>query len=91
MLGFGASVFVLSTLWNWHEKYGWHVPPRADLLVNFVDIAFRLALWLTFGYVFGARMWRKMCLEDSTTERPNSMMDAILGKRPSVSSRLRLP
>jgi len=44
MLGCGAPVFVLSTLWNWHEKYGWHVPPRADLLVNLLISHF---VWLS--------------------------------------------
>jgi hypothetical protein len=91
MLGWGAPIFVLSMLSSWHEKYGWHAAPRADLLLNFIEIAFLLALWLTFGYLFGARIWRKMGLEEATTVRPNSMIEAILGKRPSALSRLRLP
>jgi len=89
VLGFGTSVFVLSTISSWYEKYGWHAPPRADLSSNSIDIAFGLALWLTAGYVFGARIWRKMGLEESTSERPNSMIDALFGKRLSASSRLR--
>ncbi len=27
ILRYGMSVFVLTTFWNWHGEYGWHVPP----------------------------------------------------------------
>jgi hypothetical protein len=88
VLTWAGSVFVLSTLWSWHAKYGWHRPPRADLFSNSLDIAFNLVLWPTAGYFLGARMWRKIGLDDSTNgqPRPNSTMDAILGKRNSTTS-----
>ena len=72
MLRWGGSVFVLTTLWSWHGRYGWHAPPRAELLSNSLYVAFRLALWLTGGYFFGVRLWRKIVLEDTATEGPTS-------------------
>lgn len=86
VLTWGCSVFVLSTLSSWYAKYGWHKPPRADLFSNGLDIALNLVLWLTAGYFLGARLWRKMGLDDSANVRPGSMMDAILGKRNSTTS-----
>jgi hypothetical protein len=96
MVRWGFSMFVLTTLWSWHDKYGWHTPPRAHLFSNCVYVTFCLALWLTAGYFFGSRFWKKLGLEDSTTERinsqrPGSMTDAVIGGIDAVLNRLRNP
>jgi hypothetical protein len=83
MLRWGLSVFVIQTLWKWHSKYAWHTPPRADMFSNFIEMTFSLALWLTAGYFFGSRLWKKVVGTDSTAERsmcerPDSLMKALI-------------
>lgn len=72
MLSWGGPVFVTITLWDWRDKYGWHIPRWQDLPSISLYVTFNLALWLTAGYFFGARVWRKMILEEATTKHPNS-------------------
>ena len=58
ILGWGGSTFVLTTLWGWHDKFGWHIPgPKLEV---FLDISFGLIGWSVAGYFWGARMWRKV-------------------------------
>jgi hypothetical protein len=66
VLGWGLSVVTLTTLWDWYGKYGWHIPPRGDLYYESGYLVFRLAIWLTGGYFFGAAMWERMGFKDST-------------------------
>jgi len=35
ILRWGMSVFLVTALWRWHEKYGWHIPPRGDMYLLF--------------------------------------------------------
>lgn len=65
ILRFGIPLFLVMTLWRWHESYRWHLPPRGDLSIVCAAIAFSLALWLTAGYFLGVTMWKQMGLEDS--------------------------
>jgi hypothetical protein len=58
ILGWGGSTFILTTLWDWHDKFGWHLP--AAKLELFFDVSFWLLVWSIAGYFWGARMWRKM-------------------------------
>jgi hypothetical protein len=58
VLGWGESMFILSTLWDWHDKFGWHLPaPKPEL---FLDVSFGLLVCSITGYFWGAYMWRKM-------------------------------
>lgn len=54
ILGFGVPVFVLATLWNWYDHYGWHLPSTQELVLSIVIDA---VIWSVAGYVFGAIMW----------------------------------
>jgi hypothetical protein len=58
MLRFGLLVSALTTLWDWYDKYGWRIPFGDVLHHNLADILFRLILWLTMGYFWGAMMWK---------------------------------
>lgn len=68
ILGWGMSVFLLTTLWTLYDKYGWHVPPRGDL---YFYILIGLPVWTVGGYFWGAYMW-KMLFEEPT---PNGGLD----------------
>ena len=68
----GMSVFALTTLWDWHDKYGWHAPVLANLYHESADIAFRLVIWLTVGYFWGAAMWKQFRFADATDVESNS-------------------
>jgi len=57
ILTWGMPVFVLTTLWNWYDKYGWHVPLRRGDL--YFDVLVGLVLWSAGGYAFGAIMWKE--------------------------------
>jgi len=72
ILGWGMSVFALTTLWDLHDKFGWHLPHRGSLYYESGYIAFSLVLWLTLGYFFGAAMWKRFGFEDSTKVGPKS-------------------
>jgi hypothetical protein len=64
ILGWGASIFLITTLWEWHDKYGGNVPhQRQEFLVH---IAVRLVLWLAAGYLFGAIMWKQIFSKPSS-------------------------
>lgn len=66
MLGWGMSVFATTTLWEWHEKYGWHAPLLGNLYHESARIAIRLVIWLTAGYFWGAAMWKQFRFADAT-------------------------
>jgi len=72
VLRFGVPMFLVMTLWHWHDSYRWHIPPRGDISIVCVYIAFSLALWLTAGYFFGVTMWKRIGFEDSTEIQPNA-------------------
>ncbi len=64
ILRWGMSVFLVTTLWAWYEKYGWHVPPQRDL---YFSILIGLPIWSVGGYFWGAFMW-KLFLEEPARE-----------------------
>jgi len=66
ILRFGIPLFLIMTLWRWHDSYRWHLPPRGDLSIVCTAIAFSLGVWLTAGYFFGVTMWKRMRFEDSS-------------------------
>jgi hypothetical protein len=43
VLSWGGPVFVTITLWDWHGKYGWHIPRRQDLLSVSLYVTLSLA------------------------------------------------
>jgi hypothetical protein len=53
----GLFTFIGTTLWDWHGKFGWHIPP--PILAVFFDLYFRLVVWTVAGYLWGAYMWKK--------------------------------
>jgi len=55
ILGFGAPVFVMTTFWSWYDHYGWHLPPRQEMLLS---LLIGVPIWSACGYFFGAFMWR---------------------------------
>ncbi len=57
VLGWGVSCFIATTLWGWHDKYRWHLPPMHEIWVR--DILIGLPIWLLGGYWWGAWMWKK--------------------------------
>ena len=57
ILRWGTSVFVLTTLWNWHGEYGWHIPPPGYLAFS---IILGLVIWSAAGYLWGAYMWKRL-------------------------------
>ena len=57
ILRWGVPVFLVTTLWRWLDKYGWHVPPRGDLCF-YVFIG--LPIWTIGGYFLGAYMWKRV-------------------------------
>lgn len=57
VLGWGMSTFALTTIWQWHDNFGWHFPPGQKACLF---ILFRLLLWSAGGYFFGALMWRQL-------------------------------
>src|SRR5262249_55629586 len=66
ILRFGVPLFLIMTLWRWHDTYRWHLPPRGGLSIVCAAIAFSLAVLLTAGYFFGVTMWKRMRFEDSS-------------------------
>jgi hypothetical protein len=68
MLRWGGSMFIVTTLGDWHHEFGWHVPAvRPALFLYFLYILFNLILWTVGGYYFGASLWKKAFGE--TTQR----------------------
>jgi hypothetical protein len=58
ILGWEMSVFVITNLWDWRRRYGWHVPQsRGDL---YLDLLFGLVLWSVMGYFVGAILWKQV-------------------------------
>ena len=57
ILRYGMSVFVLTTFWNWHGEYGWHVPPPGYFAFS---IILGLVIWSSVGYFWGAYMWKRL-------------------------------
>jgi len=57
IIRWGISMFVLTTLWNWYDKYGWHIPPRGHL---WFSVILGLIIWSVAGYFLGALMWTRL-------------------------------
>lgn len=57
VLGCGMSCFILNTVWQWHDNFGWHFPPGQKACLF---ILFRLLLWSAGGYFFGTLMWKRL-------------------------------
>jgi hypothetical protein len=72
VLRFGMSLFLVMTLWRWHERYRWQLPPRQDLPIVCAAIAFSLAIWLTAGYFWGVTMWKRMGFQDTAGVQSNA-------------------
>jgi hypothetical protein len=66
ILRVGMPLFLIMTLWRWHDRYRWHVPPLQDLPIVCAAIALSLAVWLTASYFWGVTMWTHMVFQDST-------------------------
>jgi hypothetical protein len=47
ILGWGLTCFIGTTVWDWHHKYGWHLPPQRAV---FFDVLVGLVLWSAGGY-----------------------------------------
>jgi hypothetical protein len=70
ILGWGMSVFLLTTVWNWYDKSGWHFPSRGAL---YYSIIVGLPLWSFAGYIWGAVMWSyliEIVLPRETAQKP---------------------
>lgn len=57
VLRYGMSMFVLITIWQWHDYFGWHLVPAEKACV-FVLV--QLLLWSACGYYFGVLMWKQL-------------------------------
>jgi hypothetical protein len=71
ILGWGMSVFLLTTFWSWYDKYGWNVPSRGDL---YFSLLVGLPLWSVGGYIWGAFMWNYLIeslLRRETATKPH--------------------
>lgn len=68
VLGWGLPVFVLTTLWSWHDSHGWHVPRPASTHLEIERLAVRLIIWSVAGYFFGATMWKTHGLDKPITK-----------------------
>jgi hypothetical protein len=64
VLGWGLSVFAMTTIWAWYDNHGWHFPSEGIPLSECGHAAVRLAVWLTAGYFFGADMWKRFGFEN---------------------------
>src|SRR5262249_294898 len=67
-LGWGIPVFLITTLWRWHDEYGWYAPPRPPLFSESIRAAVRLAIWLTMGYFLGLLLYKQTGSGDSTED-----------------------
>jgi hypothetical protein len=65
---FGLPMVMITTLWRWHETYGWHAPPPEKLHVELIHLAGGLIVWAVMGYLFGAMLWRGLSLQESIRE-----------------------
>jgi hypothetical protein len=59
MLGWGFTVFLITSIVAWHERHGWHIPTEGIDHQDSVMIPLRLVIWLVAGYFFGASMWKR--------------------------------
>jgi hypothetical protein len=83
VLRVGVPLFLVMTLWRWHDSYRWQVPPRQDLPVVCAAIAFSLAVYLTAGYFYGVTMWKRMGFQDSTRVPGKRNREQVALKRPT--------
>jgi hypothetical protein len=72
VLGWGLSVFVITTIWGWYDDYRWHFPTDGTLLRESVHSVVRLAIFLTLGYFFGARMWKRFGFQEPNAQSPTT-------------------
>ena len=61
ILGWGLTCFIGTTLFEWHGKYGWHLPAERAAIF---DVLVGLALWSAGGYLFGATTWERYFPQD---------------------------
>jgi hypothetical protein len=54
ILGWGMSVFLVTTFWTWYDKYGWHFPTLGDI---FLAVLIGLPLWSVGGYIWETITW----------------------------------
>ncbi|MFY9732274.1 MAG: hypothetical protein WAK24_16825 [Candidatus Acidiferrales bacterium] len=66
ILRFGVPMVAITTLWRWHDAYGWHAPPPKNLHVELIHLAGGLIIWTVMGYLFGAALWRGLSSKEST-------------------------
>jgi hypothetical protein len=66
IVGWGGSTFLLTTLWEWHDKFGWHLPVLNPEL--FLSVALGLLVWPVAGYFWGAHLWDRMRENSSSQE-----------------------
>src|SRR5215469_4618213 len=60
MLGWGLPVFAITSIWSWHDRYGWQIPPNEALHNYLVLLPVKLVIWLVAGYLFCEIMWNRM-------------------------------
>ena len=51
ILGFGGSMFVVMTAWDWRNQLGWRV--------GLIKIVIGLIIWSVVGYFFGDYVWHR--------------------------------
>jgi len=83
VLRLGVPLFLVMTLWDWHDRYRWQVPPRQDLADVCAAIALSLAVDLTVGYFYAATMWKRMGFQDSTDVPGKRNREQVALKRPT--------
>jgi hypothetical protein len=59
------SMFMLTTLWRWHDNYGWQPPPHANLYYEIFHLALSVVLWSVFGYWVGTIWWKQLGSDES--------------------------
>lgn len=57
VLRWGMPTFVLFTMWQWHDDFGWHLPPASKA---WLSILLGLLLWSAAGCFFGALTWKQL-------------------------------
>ena len=68
ILAWGLPMLLLSTLWRWHDDYGWHTPRRTDLSSEIIHLLIGPIIWSTAGYFFGVAMWKQLDSDQSSVK-----------------------
>lgn len=73
ILRWGFPCFITTTVWGWHDEYGWRLPPRGYALFSVIS---GLIIWSIIGYFYGDHMWQRFYQEPETDEdRTKSLPD----------------